>query len=154
MWLNSLHFPDLLKLNSALLAVLIVVGVSLTVRLIFDPTLWLSELPYSEFKEKLKGGGTSSIERLDLQAGLTDFWGRDIAKVVLTDSPNRRYMVVPPDFYSQMFKDCWQRKYSFRCVNVCMDITPLIQIFLSWACSFVLIAVVLNFKRRRRARVT
>ncbi len=155
MWLNSLHFPDLLKLNSALLCVLIVVGVSLTVRLMFDPTLGRSELPYAEFTEMLESGKSSErIERLYLQAELTDFWGRDIAKVDLTDSPNLRYMVVPPDFYHRMFHDCWHKKYSFRCGNICMDCAPMIQIVVSWACSFVLIAFVLNFKRRRRAKVT
>jgi hypothetical protein len=121
----------------------------------FDPTLGCSELPYAEFTEMLESGRSSErIKRLYLQAGLTDFWGRDIAKVDLTDDPSRRYMIVPPDFYHRMFQDCWHKKYSFRWANICLDATPLIQIFLSWACSFVLIALVLNFKRRRRAKVT
>lgn len=154
MRLKSLHISDLLKLNSALIALLIAVGVSLSVRFAFDPTLGRSELSYSEFQEKLKGGGVSSIERVDLQAGLTDFWGRDIAKVVLTDSPTLRYMLVSPDFYGRMCDDCRRRKYSFRCVNLCMDCAPLIQIILAYACSFVLIAVVLNFKRKRKDRLT
>lgn len=155
MWLKSLHIADLLKLNSALIALLIAVGVSLSVRFAFDPTLGRSELSYSEFTEILESGRSSArIKRLTLQLGLTDFWGRDIAKVVLTDSPTLRYMLVPPDFYSRMFKDCWRKKYRFPCGNICMDCTPLIQIVLSGACSFVLIAVVLNFKRRRKDRLT
>ncbi|MFA6210861.1 MAG: hypothetical protein WCT03_16625 [Candidatus Obscuribacterales bacterium] len=154
MRLKSLHFADLLKLNSALIAVLIFVVVSLTVRLMFEPTIGLSELPYSEFQEKLKDGGGASIERLDLQAGLTDFWGRDIAKVLLKDSPDLHYMIVPPDFYSRMFKECWRRKYSFSCCNYCLDARPIIQVVLSYACSFVLIAKVLIYKRRLRAKVT
>ncbi len=154
MWLKSLHIADLLKLNSALIAVLIFVVVSLTVRLMFEPTIWLAELPYSEFQEKLQGGGASSIVRLDLQADLTDFWGRDIAKVLLTDSPNFRYMLVPPNFYGRMCEDCRRRKYSFQCVNVCMDCTPLIQITLAYVCSFVLILAVLILKRRHRTKVT
>lgn len=155
MGLKFLRIADLLKLNSALIALLIVVGVSLTVRFAFDPTLGRSELPYSEFTEMLESRSSSErIKCLYLQLGLTDFWGRDIAKVDLTDGPTRRFMVVPPDFYHRMFQDCWHKKYSFRCVNVCMDCTPLIQIFLSGVCSFVLIAMALNYKRRRLARVT
>ncbi len=155
MRLKSLHISDLLKLNSVLIALLIAVGVSLAVRLMFDPTLGRSELPYSEFTEILESGRSSErIKRLTLQEGLTDFWGRDIAKVVLTDSSTLRYMLVPPDFYHRMFQDCWRKKYRFPCGNICMDCTPLIQIILAYACSFVLIAVVLNFKRNRKDRLT
>ena len=155
MWLKSIHLADLLKLNSALIAVLIIVVVSLTVRLIFDPTLGRTELPYSEFTKILESGRSSErVKRLYLQLGLTDFWGRDVSKVDLTDDPNRRYMLVPPDFYHRMFHDCWHKKYSFRWANICLDATPLIQIFLSWACSFVLVAKALILRRQRRTKVT
>ena len=120
---------------------LVVIAVSLIVRILFDPCTYAVELPYSQFcAMRHDGTAKTRIERVDLQLGLCDFWGRDISTLRLRNDNRRRFMVVPINFYHKM----WQELPSegIKCRNYCLDITPLIEVLLAMSVSLLVTACI------------
>jgi hypothetical protein len=119
---------------------LILLVIPLSIRAFFDPSRTAVELPYPQYRMMLSTPeGQKRIERINLQLGLTDFWGRDIATLKLRGENCMRFMVVTPGFYHLSYKEL--RPTHIEAHNLCMDCTPVIEVLLAAVlCSFVLCA--------------
>jgi hypothetical protein len=125
---------------------LVVIAVSLIVRILFDPCTYAVELPYSQFcAMRHDGTAKTRIERVNLQLGLCDFWGRDISTLRLRNDNRQRFMVVPNDFYDKMSHEL--PREGIKCRNYCLDITPLVEIFLAMSLSLFVTACIWTASR-------
>lgn len=88
--------------------------------------------------------GQKLIERINLQLGLTDVWGRDIATLKLRGENYMRFMVVPSGFYHASWQEL--RRTHIEAHNLCMDCTPIIEILLTVVC-YSLVSI--NYARKK-----
>jgi hypothetical protein len=101
---------------------------SLVVRFCFEPTRNAVELPYSEFTAMVKDGtAPARIEHVDLQLGLCNYWGREIAVLTLRDNPQPRFMFIPADFYERVTPELQSLHVKCRAVD---SFGPFFQILL------------------------
>lgn len=104
--------------RTVFLALLTFLTTFMLVRFVLHAPWNAVEFPYSEFTKMLDNGTAQArIERIDLELGLTDSWGRDIAMLKIKGDKRPRYMLVPADFYHRMWQEL-PRKHIPAC-NVC-----------------------------------
>jgi hypothetical protein len=117
---------------------LILLFIPLSVRAFFDPSRTAVELPYTQYRKMLSyPEGQKRIERINLQLGLTDLWGRDIATLKLRSENHMRFMVVPPGFYHESWQEL--RRTHIEAHNLCLDCTLVIEVLITvvlYACIF------------------
>jgi hypothetical protein len=83
-----------------------------------DPTRGLTEVPYSRLQPMVFSPTVvDTFERIDLQLGLTDPWGREVVLFQLANQPTRQFAVVPKNFYNDAFE--YALKHPGPFVNVC-----------------------------------
>lgn len=131
--------------KSILLVAVAAVIIGLAVRAAFDPTHGCQQLAYSDFEQLVNQSPSSpKIERIYLQQGMQDFWGRNVILITLKDPSERRFVVGAGDFYRSVLGLTKGR--NIRCENGCLDITPQVEVVVTLGAVLVLILAV----RRRQ----
>ncbi|CAN5157653.1 hypothetical protein BH11CYA1_BH11CYA1_07570 [soil metagenome] len=115
-------------------------------RAVFDPCIYLSELPYKDFKALLESATPSAqIETLYLQKGQTDFWGRPIVEVKMRYQCGRKVVHLPEE-------DALSTTISERIrthgvsATACDSAEWIVQILLTWFFSVIFLVQLNRFK--------